>query len=45
MSQKHALKNPLSFTGNYQLFAHSDVSYRFNGENDNVVLEFWIKDR
>ena len=24
---------------NYCLFANSDVSYRFNGKNDNVVLE------
>ena len=28
-----------SFTGNYRLFAHNDVCYRFNLENDNVVLE------
>ena len=24
---------------NYCLFTHSDVSYTFNGENDNVMLE------
>ena len=24
---------------NYRLFSHGDVSYRFNGKNDNVVLE------
>ena len=23
----------------YRLFSHGDVSYRFNGKNDNVVLE------
>ena len=28
----------LSFTGNYHLFAHSDVSYRFNGKNDNICV-------
>ena len=28
------------FTVNYCLFAHGDVSIRFNGKNDNVVLEF-----
>ena len=27
---------------NYRLFTHTDVSYRFNGENDNVVLESMI---
>ena len=26
-------------TVNYRLFTHSDVSYRFNGENDNLMLE------
>ena len=25
-----------SFTVNFHLFTHSDVSYRFDGENDNV---------
>ena len=30
---------------NYCSFAHSDVSYRFKGENDNVVLEFMIIER
>ena len=42
MSQKHALSHIISFAGNYRLFAHSDVSYRFNGESDNVVLEYNI---
>ena len=27
------------YTVNYRLFAHSDVSFWFNGKNDNVVLE------
>ena len=25
---------------NYRLFSHGDVSYRFNGKNDNVVLVY-----
>ena len=28
------------FTVNYCLFANCDVSIRFNGKDDNVVLEF-----
>ena len=28
---------------NYRLFSHGDVSYRFNGKNDNVVLEYKIR--
>ena len=28
-----------SLAVNYRLFSHGDVSYRFNGKNDNVVLE------
>ena len=32
----------ISLNWNYGLFTHSDVSYRFNGENDNIVLEFGI---
>ena len=39
-SQKRAFSHAISFTVNYSLFTHSDVSYRFNGENDHVVLEF-----
>ena len=42
MSQKRALSHVISLAGNYRLFAHSDVSYRFNGESDNVVLEYNI---
>ena len=30
----------LCFTVNYRFFAHSDFSYRFNGEKDNIVLEY-----
>ena len=30
------------FTVNYCLFANGDVSIRFNGENDNVMLELVI---
>ena len=40
---KRTLAHVMSFAGNYRLFAHSDVSYTFNGESDNVVLEFWLK--
>ena len=32
-------KTPLLFMVNYCKFAHGDVSIRFNGKNDNVVLE------
>ena len=28
---------------NYRLFSHVDVSYRFNGKNDNFVLKLYIK--
>ena len=38
-SQKRALSHAISLAVNYRLFSHGDVSYRFNGENDNVVLE------
>ena len=43
MSQKRALSHAISLAVNYRLFSHGDVSYRFNGKNDNVVLEFFIK--
>ena len=33
-------KSALFRAVNYRLFSHGDVSYRFNGKNDNVVLEF-----
>ena len=38
-SQKRHLTRVILFTVNYCLFAHLDVSIRFNGKNDNVVLE------
>ena len=41
-SQKRALSHALSLAVNYRLFSHGNVSYRFNGKNDNVVLEFTI---
>ena len=39
--------NARSFARNFvspelSFISHSDVSYRFNGKNDNVVLEFVI---
>ena len=42
-SQKRALLHAISLAVNYRLFSHSDVSYRFNGKNDNVVLEYPLK--
>ena len=41
-SQKRALSHAISLAVNYRLFSHGDVSYRFNGKNDNVVLEYCI---
>ena len=41
-SQKHALSHAISLAMNYRLFSHGDVSYRFNGKNDNVVLELSV---
>ena len=38
-SQKRVLSHAISLAVNYRLFSHGDVSYRFNGKNDNVVLE------
>ena len=43
-SQKRALLHAISLALNYRLFSHGDVSYRFNGKNDNVVLELMIFD-
>ena len=31
-----------SLTVNYRILIHSDILYRYNGENDNVVLKFPI---
>ena len=36
-SQKCAILNVVPSPVNYRLFAHSDISYRSNGENDNAV--------
>ena len=33
-AQKRALSHAISFTVNYRLFTHSEVSYRFNGDNN-----------
>ena len=38
-SQKRALSHAISLAVNYCLFSHAEVSYRFNGKNDNVMLE------
>ena len=38
-SQKRPLSHAILLAVNYRLFSHGDVSYRFNGKNDNVVLE------
>ena len=38
-SQKRHLTRIFLFTVNYCLFVNSDVSIKFNGKDDNVVLE------
>ena len=40
-AQKRTLSYIISLTVNYRLhmFAHSDVSYRFSGQTDNVMLD------
>ena len=40
MSQKRALSHAISFAVIYRLFSHGEVSYRFNGKNNNVVYEY-----
>ena len=42
-SQKRALSHVISFAGNYRLFAHRDVSYRFNGESRVRINEKMCK--
>ena len=42
MSQKRALSHAILLAVNYLLFSNGDVSYRFNGKNDNVVLEYSV---
>ena len=39
-SQKRHLTRVILFAVNYCLFANGDVSIRFNGKDDNVVLEY-----
>ena len=39
-SQKHLLTRVILFTVNYCSYSHGDVSIRFNGKDDNVVLEY-----
>ena len=41
-SQKSHLTRVILFTANYSLFANGDVSIRFNGKGDIVVLEYII---
>ena len=38
-SHKRALSHVISFAVNYRLFSHGVVSYMFNEESDNVLLE------
>ena len=38
-SQKRHLMRIILFTVNYCLFANGDVSIRFNGKDENVMLE------
>ena len=42
MSQKSNLTGVILFTVNYCLFSNGGVSIRFNGKDDNVVLEYRI---
>ena len=39
-SQKRHITRVILFTANYCLFANDDVSIRFSGKDDNVVLEY-----
>ena len=40
--QKRLITRVILFTVNYCLFADGDASIRFNGKDDNVVLEYCI---
>ena len=40
--RRYALSHAISLATNYHLLSQGDVSYRFNGKNDNVVLESLI---
>ena len=41
-AQKRSISHIVSSTVNYHFIVHSDVSYRFNRENDIVVLDLYI---
>ena len=41
-SQKRHLTRVILLTVNYCSFANGDVSIRFNGKDENVVLEYQI---
>ena len=41
-SQKCHILRVILFTVNYCLFTNGDVSIRFNGKDDNIVLELEI---
>ena len=43
MSQKHHLTHVILFTVNYCLFANDEVSIRFNGKDDNVMLDLHLR--
>ena len=43
MSQNRYLTRIILFTVKYCIFANGDVSIRFNGKDDNVVLERAMK--
>ena len=44
-SQKRHLTRVILFTVNYCLFANGDVSIRFSGKDDNVVLELLMYEK
>ena len=41
-SQKRHLTRVILFTVNYCLFANGDISIRFSGKDDNVLIELKI---
>ena len=43
LHKRCTLSHAISLNGKYCLFTCSDISYRFNGENDNIVLECGFK--
>ena len=40
--KKRTLSHAFSLAVNYRLFSHGGFSCRFNGKNDNVVLELTV---